>query len=274
MKIPPIHIKATAGMKIGIGIIAGIVVVVGGFLLAQSLLTKASDVAPRDLTINNIVSNTAKISWTTDQESQGVVESGSSPTSLNLFAPEQQKTKTHSVNLTLLSPSTSYYFQIRIGDAKYDNGGVPWVFTTAASAPVAPTATASGALTVSVTPVPSGVVAPTSAGAFGPLQGSSLKVAAPTGVPTLIPTTIPAPTALLPTITPALTSFYCTETDCQQICLKMKTGQCSTQDLQRAGNSCVGKINLYSCYFITPTLTPSPSPTPSPTLTPSPTPHA
>jgi len=59
-----------------------------------------------------------------------VVEYGTTPTALNFFAPEPTKTKTHTIDLTLLSPNTTYYFDIRVGDTKYDNGGVPWTFTT------------------------------------------------------------------------------------------------------------------------------------------------
>jgi hypothetical protein len=71
-----------------------------------------------------------KISWATGVDTQAVIEYGTSPTALNFFAPEAQKGKNHSVDLTLLSPSSTYYFQVRIGDQKYDNGGVPWTFTT------------------------------------------------------------------------------------------------------------------------------------------------
>jgi hypothetical protein len=267
MKFPVF--KGTAAIKIAIGVVASIVVVVGGFMLVQNVFTKASDSAPRDLIISDITTNTVKIAWTTDQETQGVVEYGASPTSLNLFSPESQKTKSHVVEITLLSPTTSYYFQIRIGETKYDNGGVPWTFATkiqqqpVLSGPITPSV-ASG--TATITP---SLISPTSSSAFGPLKGSTLKI---TGTP--IPTTriIPTSTATL-TPTPGLTSFYCTETDCQKICLKQKTGECSTMDLQRYGNSCVGKVNFTSCYWITPTVTPMPTSTPTatPTATPTPT---
>lgn len=266
MKIP--SLKATAGIKIAIGVVAGIVVVVGGFFLVQNVFTKASDSAPRDLIISQITSNTAKLSWTTDQETQGVVEYGSSPTSLNLFAPENQKQTSHNVEITLLSPSTSYYFQIRIGETKYDNGGVPWTFATklSQSTPTsAPTPIAGSVVTTAPVPTTVSALDPTSSSAFGPLKGSSLKVNS-TGIPT------PTKVVVISTPTPALTSFYCVETDCQKICLKMKTGECSTQDLQRVGNNCVGKVNLYSCYWITPTVTPAATATPTPTNTPTPTP--
>ncbi len=265
MKFPAF--KGTALVKMGIGLVAGLVVVTGGFLLVQSVFTKASDSSPRDLIISEVTTNTVKITWTTDQETQGVVEYGSSPTSLNLFSPENQKQKNHSVAITLLSPATSYYFQIRIGETKYDNGGVPWTFATKIQQPETsgdPTPLAS--ISATIAPTPPG---PTSSSAFGPLKGSSLKVK-----PTVRPTT-PTPTIISATPTPALTSYYCVETDCLQICLKRRTGQCSSLDWMRS--SCTGKVDPYSCIGVTPTptwnvLTPTPTasntPTPSPTVTP------
>ncbi|MFA5770077.1 MAG: hypothetical protein WC894_01115, partial [Patescibacteria group bacterium] len=77
------------------------------------------------------------------------------PTALNFFAPESTKVKTHTIDLTLLSPSTTYYFDIRVGDTKYDNGGVPWTFTTKSaetSVVSTPTATPTQAV-VQSTPV-------------------------------------------------------------------------------------------------------------------------
>jgi hypothetical protein len=258
MKFPAINTTATA--KIAIGVVAGIVVVVGGFLVVQNVFTKAADAAPRDLIITSITSNTAKVAWTTDQETQGVIEYGSSPTSLNLFAPESQKAKSHSVEITLLSPSTSYYFQIRIGETKFDNGGVPWTFATKAQqAAVTGSPTPSITSAAGVTPTPSG---PTIAGsAFGQLKGSSLKVN-----PTLTPTVaVPTPTVY---VVPTLAGYVCGETDCQKICQKIGY-TCSTQDWMRSG--CVGKYTIGSC-AIAPTTTPTPTITPTPTNTPTPTP--
>ena len=270
MKVP--SIKATAGVKIAIGVLASIVVVVGGFFIVQNIMTKAADTSPRDLIINSITTNTATIAWTTDQESQGVIEYGSSPTSLNLFAPETQKQKNHSVAITLLSPGTSYYFQIRIGEAKFDNGGVPWTFSTKTQAGV-------GDLTATPSPSPTGaggapvpttsevILSPTpehtSGSAFGPLKGSSLQV-----VPTVLPTSKPIPTPTRVLI-PTLPAYVCGETDCQRICQKIGIS-CSTLDWMKS--SCVGKYTLGSC-AIAPTITPTPTltPTPSPTATPTPT---
>jgi len=259
-------IKGLSPIKISIGVMAGLVVVVGGFLLVQNVFTKASDSAPRDLVISGVTNNSAKINWTTDQETQAVIEYGASPTSLNLFAPESQKQKAHTVEVTLLSPGTSYYFQIRIGETKYDNGGVPWTFSTKTNQQYnAPVATPSG----SITPVPSVSAEPTIApgaptpatggGAFGPLKSSSLRVA---------PTSAPVPTISIPTPTmylvPTLPVYVCGETDCQKICQKIGS-TCSTLDWMRSG--CVGKYALGSCAIIQPTNTPTPTPTATPTPT-------
>jgi hypothetical protein len=59
-----------------------------------------------------------------------VVEYGLSPEQLKLYAPELESKQDHEVDLTLLTPSTTYYFQIRNKDTVYDNAGVPWTFTT------------------------------------------------------------------------------------------------------------------------------------------------
>jgi len=116
--------------SIVIGVIVAVVIMVMGFRLLSGVFTRASDVEPRDVVISDISQNNAKISWSTGIETQAVIEYGNTPTALNFFAPETQKNKSHSVDLTLLSPNSTYYFQIRIGENKYDNGGVPWTFTT------------------------------------------------------------------------------------------------------------------------------------------------
>ncbi len=116
--------------SITIGIVLAILIIILGFKLFQSVFTRAEDLIPQDVVVSDISENSAKLTWATAQETQGVVEYGTSPTALNFFAPEATKTKSHSVDLTLLSPGTTYYAQIRIGDKKYDNGGVPWTFTT------------------------------------------------------------------------------------------------------------------------------------------------
>ena len=128
-----------------ISIIGAVMAGVGFFIFQffQNSLTRAVDTAPHSVDITDITENSAHVVWTTDRESQGVVEYGTSPTSLSFFAPEGEKTAKHSVPLTLLSENTSYYFRIKVGDSAYDNAGVPWTFSTKgtieSSTPIQPT---------------------------------------------------------------------------------------------------------------------------------------
>lgn len=117
--------KKIAAIIVGIAVFIGLVV--GYFTIFG---TRAADFEPRDVIISNIEKNSVRATWATGVDTQGVVEYGTTPTALNFFAPEATSTKTHTIDLTLLSPSTTYYFDIRVGDTKYDNGGVPWTFTT------------------------------------------------------------------------------------------------------------------------------------------------
>ncbi len=117
-------------MKILVGILSLVVLAGIGFFIIGGGFTRASDVAPQDVSIENVTDGSAVITWKTAIETQGVVEYGTSSTALNFFAPETEKTKDHRVEITLLSPETTYYFRIRIGDNVFDNGGVPWIFTT------------------------------------------------------------------------------------------------------------------------------------------------
>lgn len=129
-------IKKIFAIIIGIAIFIGLV-----FLYFNVFGSRATDFEPRDMVVSNIEKNSVRTTWATGVDTQGVVEYGTTPTALNFFAPEATKSKTHTLDLTLLSPNTTYYFDIRIGDKKYDNGGVPWTFTTkgAESSVVAPT---------------------------------------------------------------------------------------------------------------------------------------
>lgn len=176
--------------SIVVGVVVSLVIIVLGFGLMQSIFTRAEDSAPRDVVVGEVSSNTAKVTWATGQPNQGVIEYGTSPTALNFFAPESQQTNTHSVDLTLLSPNTTYYFQIRIGEKKYDNGGVPWTFTT---------------LATDKTTTPSKAVSPTTA-------------VQPTTAPTTSTSASPTPisSVQIPN-TGSTQNTNCTETACDKI---------------------------------------------------------
>lgn len=178
-------VKKAAAVVIGIAVF--IALVMGYFAIFG---TRAADFEPRDVIVSNIEKNSVRATWATGVETQGIVEYGTTPTALNFFAPEATKTKTHTIDLTLLSPNTTYYFDVRIGDTKYDNGGVPWTFTT---------------------------------------KGAEGSVASPTIAPTkaaAATTTQPTPFQQLKI---SDGTEGCTETDCAQIKAKLGKG-CSTQD--------------------------------------------
>jgi len=128
-----LKVKQVRLVTYALGLVASILLGILGFrFLGEYLTSRASDSQPQNLSIAGITQNSAKVSWTTDQESQVVIEYGTSPTSLTFFAPEATKSKTHTLELNLLTSETTYYFQIKSGEKIYDNGGVPWTFTTLA----------------------------------------------------------------------------------------------------------------------------------------------
>ncbi|MCL4374470.1 fibronectin type III domain-containing protein [Patescibacteria group bacterium] len=209
-----------------IGIMISILIIYLGFGLMQRIFSRAADTAPRDVVVASVSQNSAKISWSTDQNTQGVIEYGTTPTALNFFAPEAAQTKDHQVELTLLSPTTTYYFQIRVGDKKYDNGGVPWTFATKGAG-----SDQGGAATLSPT-----TTAPSPGTSVRPTQSVRIN------------------DGNAPTAAPAV----CAETDCAKICQSWKANQgCIAFDLTK--NGCIGKINLGDCQLSV-TVTPSPTP--------------
>jgi cytoskeletal protein RodZ len=127
--------KLSRPLAIVIGIFLSVGMMFLGFNVFQGVFTRATDERPEDVVITDVTSSTAKISWTTGIEATGgLVQYGTSPTSLTSFAPaDTAKSKDHSVILTLLQPGTTYYFEISYGENnKFDNGGVPWMITTKA----------------------------------------------------------------------------------------------------------------------------------------------
>jgi len=108
----------------------GLPVILFLFLAAQGLITQASNAKPEDVVAFAITKSSTTITWITTKKTQGVVEYGTSPTTLTFYGPEVEAKKEHSVPLTLLTPATTYYFQLNIDGTIYDNEGVPWTFTT------------------------------------------------------------------------------------------------------------------------------------------------
>lgn len=117
-------------MAIGLGLLISVPLFSFAYFNVQNFFARASDEVPRDVTISKITRSSAHVVWVTDKPTQGVVEYGLSASELNLFAPELEARRDHEAELTLLTPVTTYYFHIRVGNTVYDNAGVPWTFTT------------------------------------------------------------------------------------------------------------------------------------------------
>lgn len=122
--------KLSTIIAISVGIVLSIPALFGTFYLFQANFTQATNTMPRDVIITEITTTSAKVSWTTDQEVQSVIEYGTSPSALVFYAPETKKTKDHHVELDLLTPKTTHYFQIRVEEERFDNVGSPWTFIT------------------------------------------------------------------------------------------------------------------------------------------------
>ncbi len=118
-------------ITMALGAVTALLLGILGFrFLGEFLTSRASSVAPQNVNISGITQTSALVKWGTDQETQSVIEYGTTPTSLTFFAPEATRSKEHSVELNLLGKGTTYYFQVKTGDKVFDNGGVPWTFTT------------------------------------------------------------------------------------------------------------------------------------------------
>lgn len=221
-------------ITIGIGILLSIPLLIIGFYFLQTSMTRANNAFPHDVIVSEITATTAKITWSTDQDTQGVIEYGTSQNALVFYAPENGNTRQHEVELTLLTPRTTHYFKIRINDDVYDNGGAPWTFTTKSSETdsTSKEGTGSGRVIQSLD-IPNSV---------GSTSG---------GTPT------PRPTA-----------GSCNETDCVKIQQKFGNG-CSVSDYIK----CIKTTPTAGpSPTITPTGAISPSPTMTPTSTPTSTP--
>jgi len=118
-----------ASIILGIGIFSLAALLGFRILSSRAALSKAENV-----TISDVSQNTARISWSTQTGTIGAIKYGTSEGALNFYAPEtvSSPTQNHSVELSLLSPGSVYYFQVQIGDEIFDNGGVSWTFSTKA----------------------------------------------------------------------------------------------------------------------------------------------
>lgn len=165
-----LHVNSSRGSVKPYLWIAGLVVFVSlpviilGIILFQGFVMGSLNPRPYNVRSVNIQNSEATIVWQTDKDTQGVVEYGTGPASMNSYAPETEARKDHSVRLTRLVSATTYYFQLNIEGKIYDNDGVPWTFTTKTK-DGQDAAEAIKGITTRITPTGSSAITGSSAGA-------------------------------------------------------------------------------------------------------------
>lgn len=123
--------KRSKLLGVGVGITLSVLLLVAVSTAYWSgIFVSAGNDAPTELIIRNVGDTSAEIYWTTQDETQGILQYGTNPTELTLIAPEVTSSKEHIQNLSLLQPASTYYFRIKVGDKEFDNGGLPWTFAT------------------------------------------------------------------------------------------------------------------------------------------------
>lgn len=116
-----------------IGIVFLTLAVVGvvlGLKAFRSPDSKASpENRPQNIRLDEVTATSATISWTTETPAYGFVSYGKTM-SLGNTVQADQKAAVHTVTIPNLSPQTTYYYKIGVGEEIYDNDGVPYSFTT------------------------------------------------------------------------------------------------------------------------------------------------
>ncbi len=259
MQIATVQNKKISSQQIKtIGFIAGIGVLVaaaiGIFFMVQGTSTQASEDAPQNVSIQTLDATNATVSWETGKETIAVIEYGTAAdaSTFNEFAFSEIETTSHSVNLSSLEPNTTYFFQIRIGDEIYDNGGSFWTITTAPGGDLegSPTLAPTGPI---ISPPESITPSASISATIVPTPSISASISA-----TLTPTRTgsPTPTATISatlTPTPSTSSSVCVSNNCTTI-LQSLGAVCTTQDYVR----CLLGANVTITQGATKTPTPTP----------------
>jgi hypothetical protein len=120
-----------------------IVLSVLGVNVAKTFMSgAAADYEPQNLTaIPSADGSSATISWTTDKSATASVFYGTNVASLLLMAEDSAATTDHSILLTNLRASKTYYYKIVVGDNTFDNSGTMFSFKTGGTAEVTVTPT-------------------------------------------------------------------------------------------------------------------------------------
>ncbi len=133
-KIPTLIAIIVLVIGIGLGII--------GVQSARTFRLGASpDAAPTDVRITNITANSFTVSWVTDKKVLGFAKVGRSATVLDqtINGTDSDLKNLNLLNVTGLTPQTTYFLKINSDGVDFDNNGIPWQITTAPALGSSPT---------------------------------------------------------------------------------------------------------------------------------------
>ncbi len=142
MKIARVPTKKRNIITLLILIIGLPLVVYASYQVVQLISNASADNQPRNVSISNITTVSATITWTTDSKTSGTVTLKESGAELSpvIDTRGNSKRNTHFVELTGLEPSTTYEFTITSGGTDYTSTeGGAFTFETAPITADAPT---------------------------------------------------------------------------------------------------------------------------------------
>ncbi len=130
--------------------VLGVIILIAGLVAGVILVnmrtgfgTKAGpSESPKNLKISNLASSTFSVSWTTDTPLTGLIKYSEDPVRITTPAGDvrdqisgtSQSYNNHTVNVSGLSASKTYYFVIISGSGTYDDNGKPFQVRTATQA--------------------------------------------------------------------------------------------------------------------------------------------
>lgn len=126
------RIPTVLGLLIlAIGVVAGVFLVQSRQLFSPAA---APEETPQQIRITNISDKSFTVSWVTESRTQGFVSYGRSA-DLGSVAQDQNPAAAflHHIEVTGLSPTTTYFFKVGSGKNIFDNDGEPYRVTTATS---------------------------------------------------------------------------------------------------------------------------------------------
>ena len=118
-----------------LGVIILIIGIISGVFLVQRAqifkLGASPETTPQDVRVTNVSDSSATISWITDKETVAFITWGDSQSLKETTLENNSQAKQiHSITITDLSPSKTYFFKINSDSTLYDNDNDPWQIKT------------------------------------------------------------------------------------------------------------------------------------------------